>query len=129
MKKLSIIKGASTFMTSVGVGSIVSNAVKVVAPIATMNPIMKVCVMVGSFALSTMISDKTSKYMEEQIDECAKLANDILKIADEEEDSEECNEKPIKDSQSDFQKFRENCLKDCVNAYKPFKEDDENGKS
>ncbi len=82
MKILETVKGISVLATSVGVSSIVSNAIKFVTPISSMNPIMKVCVCVGSFALSTMISDKTSSWTGEQID----IIADGIKNAIKEED-------------------------------------------
>ncbi len=126
MKGLGIIKKASTLVTSAGVGTIVSYGVKFVTPIATLNPVMKVCVYAGSFVLSSMIADKSSQYVEEQIDDISESVKNFLDGINENEEEEitENNE-----SHNDFQLFKEKILKECVNAHTNINEDDENGES
>ena len=70
MKKLEAIKTASQIIVSVGVGAIVGNAVKITTP-GNLGLVKKICVGVGSFVLSNMVSEKAIEYVDEKIDTVA----------------------------------------------------------
>lgn len=72
MKKLEIVKAATQIVVSVGVGSIVGNAIKFTSPAST-NLIKKVCIGIGSVVLSNMVSDKAVSYSDQKIDEVASI--------------------------------------------------------
>jgi hypothetical protein len=67
MSKLETIKAVGSLIVSVGVGSIVSNAVKCTTP-GPVGTIKAVCIGVGSFVLANMVGDQAVKYTEEKID-------------------------------------------------------------
>ena len=67
MKKLDMVKKVGGLIVSVGVGAIVTNIVKSTTP-TSVGTIKKVCILVGSFVLSGMISDKAVTYTEQTID-------------------------------------------------------------
>ena len=67
MKKIDMLKKVGVIVVSVGVGAIVGNIVKSTSP-ASVGTIKKVCIGIGGFVLSSMISDLASKYTEQQID-------------------------------------------------------------
>lgn len=64
---LGVIKFVGGLVISVGVGNIVSNAIKATTP-ATISTFRKVCIAVGGFVLSSMIVDKATIYAEETVD-------------------------------------------------------------
>lgn len=68
MNKLDIVKASLGAVVSIGVGAIVGNAVMLTTPLATKG-LMKLCIKVGSLALSGMASDKAAVYVEETIDD------------------------------------------------------------
>lgn len=70
---MDIIKSAVTLIASVGVGAVVTNAVKATTP-DNLNTINKISVLVGTAVAAHAISDVASKYTSEQIDEMAKYA-------------------------------------------------------
>lgn len=78
MKMLNLTKSVTEIMVSVGVGSIVGNAIKVGTPAGT-HIIKRACIAVGGFVLSSMISDKASKYASEAIDETVDKIKNIIK--------------------------------------------------
>ena len=68
MKKLELIKTGVSIIVSVGVGAVVSNVIKTTTPDTT-GTIKKVCIGIGSFVLSSMITDQATTYTETKIDE------------------------------------------------------------
>jgi hypothetical protein len=77
MKKLKLIKKVAGVVVSIGVGAIVNNVVKSTTP-STTSKIMKVCIMIGSFVLGGMISDKATEHAENMITKTAKDVKDAL---------------------------------------------------
>lgn len=69
MTKRELIKSGIKVVVSVGVGCIVTNAVAFTTPVVGIGVIKKLCIGAGSFALSTMVSDKTTEYTDKKIDE------------------------------------------------------------
>lgn len=67
MTKIEMVKAACTFVVSLGVGTIVNNAIKSTTP-ATVGTLKKVCIGIGGLVLSGMICDKATQYTEQQID-------------------------------------------------------------
>lgn len=67
MSKVDIFKQVSSIVVSIGVGAIVGNAIKATTP-AQINTIKKVCIGIGSFVLTSMVSDAVTKYSEAKID-------------------------------------------------------------
>jgi hypothetical protein len=68
MKKIELVKTVGTFIVSAGVGAIVNNAVKATTPYKT-GKIQRACIWVGALVLTSMLSDKATKYTEDKIDE------------------------------------------------------------
>jgi len=87
MEKIKTIKAVSRFATSIGVGTIVGNGIKLANSAGTLNPITKVCVFVADIAISGLISEKACNYMDKQIDEVANLFKEF-KEKEAEEDGE-----------------------------------------
>lgn len=83
MSKIDIIKGATKFVVSVGVGSIVTNAVAFTTPVLAIGVLKKAAIGVGSFVLSAMLSDKASEYTDEKIDE---IVEEVGKLGVEEKE-------------------------------------------
>lgn len=79
MKKLEFLKSAITLVASVGVGAVVTNAVKATTPpdLKTLN---KVAVLVGTMAASHTVADAASTYFGKNVDEWVEA---IQKIKDE----------------------------------------------
>lgn len=69
MKKMDIVKSGTKLIVSTGVGAIVGNAIACTTPIGQLGLAMGLSVKVGSFVLSSMVSDKAVEYVEKQIDE------------------------------------------------------------
>ncbi len=84
MKTVKVLKTVSMISTSIGVGTIVSNIVKTATAAAEFNPLVKACVAVGTFAISGMISDQASAYMDKQIDS---IVDTLKKSSDEKDES------------------------------------------
>ena len=76
MKKIDMIKKIGTLVVSVGVGAIVGNAIKATTP-SSINTINRVCIGIGAFVLTGMVSGMAAKYTEEQINE---TVNEIKKM-------------------------------------------------
>jgi uncharacterized membrane protein len=70
MNKIGVAKAVGSLIVSVGVSAIVGNAVKATTPYKV-GRIQKACIWIGSFVLSSMVSDKASKYTEDKIEETA----------------------------------------------------------
>lgn len=71
MKKLELIKTGVSIIVSVGVGAIVSNTIKSTTP-DTAGTIKKVCIGIGGFVLSSMLTDEATKYTDKKIDNTVK---------------------------------------------------------
>ena len=89
MKKIKVLKTVSSVITSFGIGTIIGNGVKMVNEGANINPFMKVCVTIGTFAISGMVSDKATEYIDGQIDA---LVDSFKKIEKEDEEPTEKGE-------------------------------------
>lgn len=83
MTKLDVLKGATKFVVSVGVGSIVTNAIAFTTPVLAVGVLKKAAIGVGSFVLSAMLSDKATEYTDEKIDE---VVEEVRKLSDEEKE-------------------------------------------
>lgn len=65
---LAITKGVATAATSIGIGSVVGNAVKATTPFAATR-LTKTIVGVGGLALTALVSEAASRQTEAKIDE------------------------------------------------------------
>lgn len=87
MNKLEILKGGAEILVSIGVGSIVGNAIKI-----TTDPeagrIKKLAIGIGGFVLSQMVSDKAGEYATQKIDSAAEKVSKLINLPEESEDSE-----------------------------------------
>lgn len=77
MKKLKLIKKVAGVVVSIGVGAIVNNVIKSTTP-STTSKVMKICIMIGSFVLGGMISDKAVDHTEKMITKTAKDVKEAL---------------------------------------------------
>lgn len=70
INKLAIVKGASSLIVSVGVGAVLGNAIQATTPInaSTVNTVLTA---VGKFALSGILADASTKYVNNMIDDAA----------------------------------------------------------
>ena len=75
---LAAVKLGLSVLTSVGGGLIVENAIKASAPTVTTIS-KKIAMTVGGFAITGIISDKASEYMEEQFDKAKGLINKVFR--------------------------------------------------
>lgn len=66
--KIKTVKVVAGIVVSIGVGAIVGNAIKATTP-ANVSTIKKVCISVGAFVLSGIITDKAVSYTETKITE------------------------------------------------------------
>ena len=71
MNYLGLTKQIVGLVVSLGVGSIVKNAIEHTTP-STITTLKKVGVGVGGFVLSMMVSDAATKFADEKIDEMSK---------------------------------------------------------
>lgn len=62
-----LVKSVGALVLTIGVGNIVSNVIKATTP-AAIGILNKVCIAVGSAALTTIISDVTIQRIEHGID-------------------------------------------------------------
>lgn len=85
MTKLEVVKGATKFVVSVGVGAIVSNAVAFTTPVLAVGVLKKAAIGVGSFVLSSMLSDKAGEYTDQKIDE---FVDEMKKLGNDEDSKE-----------------------------------------
>lgn len=67
MKKIEILKTVGGIIVSVGVATIVGNAIKCTTP-PSMGTIKKVCIAVGTLVLTSMAGDRAVEYTEHKID-------------------------------------------------------------
>lgn len=77
MTKLTLLKAAVEIIVSVGVGAIISNAVKATTP-ANVGFIKKLCIGMGALILTGMVTDSATKYTEEKITETTKQIKNIF---------------------------------------------------
>lgn len=75
-----MIKTGLSVVVSVGVGAIVNNAVKSTTPVTTKG-LTKLCVVVGTFVLGSMFSEKATKYTDEKIDEAVNQVKVVVEEA------------------------------------------------
>ncbi|MDF2800183.1 MAG: hypothetical protein K0S61_86 [Anaerocolumna sp.] len=75
----STIKAVSNIIVSVGVGAIVKNAIKYTTP-GPLKLATKVCMGIGGFVLTSMISEAATKYTESKIDEVVEDVQNIRNI-------------------------------------------------
>lgn len=68
MSKVDIFKQVSSMVVSIGVSAIIGNTVRATTP-AQVNTIKKVCIGVGGFVLTSMVSGAATKYSEAKIDD------------------------------------------------------------
>jgi len=67
MTKFEVIKSAGQIIVTLGVGAIVKNVVKTTTPTNTKG-FSRICIIVGAFVLTDMVSDKVSDYAGERFD-------------------------------------------------------------
>lgn len=77
MTKIEMAKAAGEIVVSIGVGTIVGNAIKSTTPI-DMGPIKKVCVSIGAMILANLASDSTTEYLEKKIDDVVDKVKDAV---------------------------------------------------
>lgn len=68
MKKIELLKTGAEIVVSIGVGAIVGNAVIFTTPLKV-KAVQKACISVGSFVVSSMVSDKASDYVKDKIED------------------------------------------------------------
>jgi len=78
MNKLEMIRGTINFVVTLGVGSIVTDALKKVQPTQAKGAIGKLVTRVGGFAIGMYATDKISEHVDKK----------WLKITNQKEDSE-----------------------------------------
>lgn len=69
MTKKELVKAGAKLIVSVGVGTIITNAVAFTTPVVAMGVLKRACIGIGSFALSMYTSDKVTDYTDEKLDE------------------------------------------------------------
>ena len=82
MKKIEMVKAVGGLVISAGVAAIVGNTVKASTP-ANIGAIKKLCIVVGSFVLSDMISDKAVAHAEKKVDDGIASLKEALKNEEE----------------------------------------------
>lgn len=83
MNKLEILKGGVEILVSIGVGSIVGNAIKLTTD-PEAGKIKKMAIGFGGFVLSQMVSDKAGEYATQKIDSAAEKVSKIINLQSEE---------------------------------------------
>lgn len=76
MKKLEILKSGITLVASVGVGAVVTNAVKSTTP-ADLKVLNKIVVVIGTTAVSYIASDGAAKYFGNYVDELTEMVKNV----------------------------------------------------
>ncbi len=84
MTKKEILKTGAKLIVSFGVGCIVTNAVAFTTPVLALGLVKRAAIGVGSFVMSSMVSDKAADYTDEKIDEIESAVKEYL---NEDEDS------------------------------------------
>lgn len=82
------VKAVVTAVGAIGVGTIVSNAVKHVTPTSGVGAIMKVCIGVGTMLLGGIACDATTRYAEGRIDEAVSVLQAVESEAEETSEEE-----------------------------------------
>lgn len=77
MKKKELIKTVGTTIVSVGVGKIIGNAISATTPATPVGLVMKVCMLVGSFALGSLVADKAVEHTEKMVDQTIKAFKEM----------------------------------------------------
>lgn len=70
MNKLDVVKFVATGIVSIGVSTVVGNAVKMNTPV-DLNVIQKIAVGVGSAVISSMVANAATQSVKSKIDEAA----------------------------------------------------------
>ena len=78
MNPLNLIKSVVEIVVSVGVGSIVGNAIKQTTP-ANAHIVKRISVGIGGFVLSSMVSHHATNYTSKTIDETVEKIKNIRK--------------------------------------------------
>ncbi len=73
---IGLAKVAVNTVSSLGVGTVVNNAVRMTTP-EKVSKLAKVGIIVGGFFLSSMVGDKIGTYAEEEIDKLVKIIKSI----------------------------------------------------
>lgn len=76
MKKLEMLKSAVTLAASVGVGAVVTHAVKATTP-AELRIANRIAVVIGTTAVSYAASDQASTYFGNYLDEWAEMIKKV----------------------------------------------------
>ncbi len=76
---IGLTKVAVNTVSSLGVGTVVNNAVRMTTP-EKVSKLAKVGIIVGGFFLSSMVGDKIGTYAEEEIDKLVKIIKSIRSI-------------------------------------------------
>lgn len=85
-----LVKPAIELAVSLGVGAVVGNAVKHVTP-DSLNIAQKVVMGVGSFVISSAVSDIACKYATDKFDDSVKTFKSIIDKSKPKEELEEVN--------------------------------------
>lgn len=85
MSKIEVFKGATKFVVSIGVGAIVTNAVSFTTPVLAIGMLKRAAIGLGSFVLSSMVSEKATDYTDEKIDE---FVEELKKLTEEDSQKE-----------------------------------------
>ena len=78
MDKLKVVKAVGELIVSVGVGSIIGNAIKTTTP-SNVGKITKFCIGAGSLVLSGMIGDMAVDYTGKKFDEAVNQVKEMIK--------------------------------------------------
>lgn len=69
---INVIKGVGSLATSIGIGAVTRNVIKVTTPENT-KTVVKVCIGVGSYFVAGLASAAASKKFGEQVDSVAEI--------------------------------------------------------
>lgn len=78
ISKYKMFKGITSFVAGAGAGSIAGSAAKTFIP-SDANIVKKVACVVGTFAISGIVSDAASKYTSNYIDDTAAQIHEVKK--------------------------------------------------
>jgi hypothetical protein len=79
MKKLEMVKTVGGIVVSIGVGTIIANAIKATTP-RSIRGINKLLIWAGGLALGGMISDLAGDYAEKQIQSTVENINKMFAV-------------------------------------------------
>ena len=77
-----LVKAAGSIVISIGIGNIVNNAVKATTP-AAIGQFTKVCIAVGTLAISSVVGDMTTDRIEKGVDGVVNAVKDRMNEAKE----------------------------------------------